>query len=213
MKDRGPNISKNEISDERHAIRREQREWRRELDADSLGGASRNAALQLGRLGQIHVDIVALFSPFDGEIDPMPAAQMFSPRARYALPTVAGDDLRFREFTPTTVLLPNQYGISEPAAGDTIAARDIGLFFVPAVAVSLAGDRLGFGAGFYDRLLAQFPGPESRPLTITVIHDHAVLERIPTQPWDIPIDVIVTPTRLIQPRPIRSGIIPSQERN
>lgn len=79
------------------------------------------------------------------------------------------------------------------------AVRLAQVVLVPALAVDTLGNRLGQGAGYYDRTL-----PLLRPstLVLAVVHDSEVLdaaiEPIPAQPHDVPVDAIATPHRCLR---------------
>ena len=65
--------------------------------------------------------------------------------------------------------------------------------------VGLDGTRLGRGAGYYDRALAAVPGAiKGGPLRIAVAFDDEVDDSVPHDAWDQPVDVIVTPTRILR---------------
>lgn len=74
--------------------------------------------------------------------------------------------------------------------------KEANLIILPALAASVDGTRLGQGGGWYDRALThRFPGVP----VVAVIFDDEVLDpgEIPTEAHDVPIDMIVTPTRTI----------------
>ena len=81
-----------------------------------------------------------------------------------------------------------------PLGPDAVARADV--LVVPALAVDLAGRRLGQGGGSFDRALVR-----ARPdaLVVALLHDDEVsTEPLPAEPHDRPVDVIVTPDRVIQ---------------
>jgi 5-formyltetrahydrofolate cyclo-ligase len=84
---------------------------------------------------------------------------------------------------PTTEVVP----------GSPLA--DVDLVICPALAANTAGDRLGRGGGWYDRALLE-AGPQARLWAL--LNDDEVLEAIPTQPWDVLVGAIATPTRLVR---------------
>lgn len=114
------------------------------------------------------------------------------------LPVLAGDRLRFGPVDDTTELVPNRYRIGEPT-GATVAADELDAVLVPAVAVDTAGNRLGMGAGWYDRT---FAAVGRGTLLIALVHDEQVLDRVPAAPWDVPVQLIVTPTRTLVVGPV-----------
>ncbi|WP_158548052.1 5-formyltetrahydrofolate cyclo-ligase [Desertihabitans brevis] len=88
-------------------------------------------------------------------------------------------------------------GIPEPDARG-LGARALASASVvvcPALAGTARGERLGTGAGWYDRALR-----EARPdaVTIMLLNDDEVLPTLPTQAWDRRMDLVVTPTRVLR---------------
>lgn len=93
-------------------------------------------------------------------------------------------------------LVPGRFGLLEPPAdAPRVAPSEIDAVIVPAVAYDERGFRLGYGGGYYDRLL-----PMLRPdcLRIGVIFDEQLLAEIPAEAHDERVDVVVTPTRVIR---------------
>lgn len=86
--------------------------------------------------------------------------------------------------------------IIEPT-GDPLgpaALADAGVIIVPGLAGSIDGRRLGRGGGWYDRAL-QHAGPQT--VVVMLLNDDEVVEVIPSHGWDRRVDVLVTPTRVI----------------
>ena len=77
----------------------------------------------------------------------------------------------------------------------------VDLFVAGSVAVSLDGGRLGKGTGYSDKEYAILKNSGSLTPGITVVttvHDAQIVEKIPREEWDVPVDVIITPTRVIR---------------
>ncbi len=85
-------------------------------------------------------------------------------------------------------------GFREPAPGARIAPH-LDAIVVPALAVDPRGYRLGYGAGFYDRMLPLFCPPGK---SIIVAFDYQMLVELPVMDHDVACDVIVTDTRVIR---------------
>ena len=83
------------------------------------------------------------------------------------------------------------YNIIEPI-GTPIPASEIDLIIVPGVAFDKSGNRLGRGKGFYDRLLHNLSA-----IKIGVGYDFQLIEKINTEPHDIAMDAIITPSNSI----------------
>ena len=96
---------------------------------------------------------------------------------------------------------PGYRGILEPQPQRTraVAPEALDLALVPGVAFDLRGGRLGFGAGFYDRLLSRL----RRDIpTVGMAFDLQVIPRLPHQPHDVMLDAIVTERRVIWGTPL-----------
>lgn len=88
-------------------------------------------------------------------------------------------------------LQPGSYGIYEPK--ESLAAladySTITKVIVPGVAYDKSGYRLGFGGGYYDRFIESLSGDVE---FIAVAYDFQVFPEIPKDPWDRPVDILVT---------------------
>jgi 5-formyltetrahydrofolate cyclo-ligase len=95
-------------------------------------------------------------------------------------------------------LVAGPFGILEPApdARVPVAVDGLDLAVVPGAAFDPQGNRLGWGAGYYDRLLADLrPGA---PI-VALAFECQLVAAIPVEPHDVPVDVIVTEQREIRP--------------
>jgi 5-formyltetrahydrofolate cyclo-ligase len=85
-------------------------------------------------------------------------------------------------------LVPGPYGILEPpAANPELAPAEVDVFLVPGCAFDAHGGRLGYGGGFYDRLLATAPG-----WRIALTYAAQIIPRVPMGATDLPVDLLVT---------------------
>jgi 5-formyltetrahydrofolate cyclo-ligase len=110
------------------------------------------------------------------------------------LPKVNKDDRQldlFRVENIDTDLSPGIWGILEPNPDrcEKISAEEIDFMLIPGVAFDANCNRLGYGGGYYDRLLE-----ELGPFTILVAPAFAVqiVDRVPVEPHDIPLNLVVT---------------------
>ncbi len=83
------------------------------------------------------------------------------------------------------------YGIYEPKEKISVPVSQIDVAFIPGIAFTSSGDRLGFGKGYYDRFLADFKG-----MKIGIGYDFQITDKIPTDEHDIKMDMIVTEKRI-----------------
>ena len=115
-----------------------------------------------------------------------------------ALPRVVSSGLmRLHWVKPETRLVAQKYGIAEPPETAPIAnLQDIDVVFVPGVAFTKNGARLGTGGGFYDRLLAL----PNHAIKVGLCFDAQLAERIQAEPHDIAMDFIFTESQFIDCR-------------
>lgn len=91
-------------------------------------------------------------------------------------------------------LIENAYGILEPAEdAPRIELASVDLILVPALAVDERGHRIGYGQGYYDRLLPRLP----RAFKIAVAYDFQLLAETPNTHADVPLDCVVTDERVV----------------
>lgn len=94
-------------------------------------------------------------------------------------------------------LSPGYMGIPEPrpAAENETLLSDIQVVIVPGAAFDLMGNRLGYGAGYYDRLLS---GEGSSCIRVGLAYEGQVAESVPSEDHDVPMRFIVTEDRVIR---------------
>ena len=94
------------------------------------------------------------------------------------------------------------YGLPEPTGEvlGPIAVNDVDLMIIPAAAIDRTGTRLGWGRGYFDKTIGSM---EKCPPVYAVIYDSEVLDSLPREVHDQPVDGIVTPTQTIALSPAR----------
>lgn len=183
----------------RRALRRELRarrdalpSWRRQLLA-------RRIAMHVAQLPQLRPGAaVSLFASFSSEVPTAPLRALALRRGCHLyLP-------RIGNFTAHTMVfrrdfgrpLPrNRMGIGEPVGTPLIDVVRFDLMLMPLVGFDDVGNRLGNGAGYYDRLLAALPrtpGLVRRPLLVGIAFECQRLEHIESAPHDVPLDAVIS---------------------
>jgi 5-formyltetrahydrofolate cyclo-ligase len=105
-------------------------------------------------------------------------------------PTAEGYTTGFRLCVPGSGLEKRGQRFAEPSPSAPIAVRgDIDVLVVPALGITLQGDRLGFGAGFYDATLPDLCPPAK---SICVGYDFQLLVELPVEPHDFKCDEVIT---------------------
>jgi len=85
------------------------------------------------------------------------------------------------------------WGIREPdPACPRCAFTAIDFLLVPGVAFDRRGGRIGYGKGYYDKLLASFHTVNRHPLAVAAAFDVQIVDSIPVEAHDVPVDVLVT---------------------
>lgn len=129
---------------------------------------------------------VLLFWPLPDEINTIPLIEhAYAVGKTIFLPVVVGDDLVIKPYNPMA-MKPGAFGILEPQ-GDPVSPVQLDLIIVPGVAFDAAGNRMGRGKGFYDRLLAG-----TSATTIGVCYAEQYYLSIPTEPHDVPLNDVIT---------------------
>ena len=177
----------------RSMLRREMRLRRRALPGYRRRLAERSLVRHLRNLPAYRrARRLALYWPADGEPDVRAiATDAWSCGKRVYLPVVGrGATLEFARWRRGTKLRRNRYGIPEPITSRRrILASQLELLIVPLVAFDSDGNRLGMGAGYYDRALG---ARRRRPTLVGAAFSFQQAPAIPAQPWDAPLGVIIT---------------------
>ncbi len=95
--------------------------------------------------------------------------------------------------TEDTPLIPNHWGIPEPAKGSPVAAETIDVVFVPLLAFDEKGNRVGYGGGYYDRFL-NFCREDVVSVGLSLFGP--VPEISDLHPGDVPLSYVVCPERV-----------------
>jgi 5-formyltetrahydrofolate cyclo-ligase len=147
---------------------------------------------------------IGIYLAHDGEIDitylltriVAQRKQCYLPALRPMLP----NRLWFSEYRIGDRLIHNRYGIVEPDIHrrKPIPAWGLDLVLMPLVAFDTSGNRIGMGGGFYDRTFAYLKARNSwhTPKLIGIARELQRIDSITPNPWDIPLDGIVTESRI-----------------
>lgn len=112
------------------------------------------------------------------------------------VPRVNGNELHLHELTALDQLRAGAFGILEPRTDlPEVDPASVAIILVPGAAFDLRGHRIGYGKGYYDRLLHGVSA-----LKIGLCYDRQIIDAVPDEEHDIPVDVLITNERLVDLR-------------
>jgi 5-formyltetrahydrofolate cyclo-ligase len=141
------------------------------------------------------------FASFRTEVDTLNMIERSLAEGRkVVLPKVdkEGHDLMLFEITSIDELTSGYMGIPEPSvlSEDRKAGLDdVEVVIIPGAGFDMSGNRIGYGAGYYDKLLS---GLTRKIVIIAPAYEEQVVDEIPSEPHDIKVHVIVTDRRVIR---------------
>ncbi len=143
---------------------------------------------------------VLAFYPFREEIDIRPFLEAARKRGQDVwLPLTVPDERRIipYRYSGPDILRQGAYGIFEPdpAKAEPADLARLEAVIVPGVAFDASGGRMGYGAGYYDRFLAQL---SRRPLLIGCAFSCQLAAQVPMEPHDFHMDFIAVETGMLQ---------------
>lgn len=170
---------------------------RKALDPQKLKSASARIVENFQTLDKFRsARMVALYKAIHGEVDiELLFSICWKAGMRTCIP-VFNDKTKAYEMAEVmkkTRYSIGHYGILEPINPVPLTMNEVDLIAVPGVAFDSKGNRLGRGGGYYDRLLDRFSG-----YSAAVAFDFQILESLPHEPHDIPVNGIITDTKLIK---------------
>jgi 5-formyltetrahydrofolate cyclo-ligase len=188
---------------DRAQLRREMRARRRRLSVAEQTAATSAIARVVARSRLLRPGRrVAVYFKQGSEAD-LAAVIALARRARCVLylPVITQrrhSRMEFMRFDARTSLRANSFGILEPHGDERIPVRRLDLVLMPLVAVDERGWRLGSGAGFYDRRLQHLRAGRQwrRPKLIGIAYEFQRVPRLEAQPWDVPLDAVITERRM-----------------
>jgi len=137
---------------------------------------------------------IACYWPFNGEPDITPVYQQLLTHGHVlALPVISANDkheMQFHIWQKSTRLVKNRYGIFEPHNSSPLPLSSFDLLIIPLVGYDNCGNRLGMGAGYYDRCL-ESTRDLPVPLRVGIAYSLQEIDRLEKNKWDIPLHGLV----------------------
>ena len=182
-------------------IRKRLRGLRKTTPAAACAERSARIVLRLSDLDPVRVArSVALFWPIEDkhEVDLRPLdASLRARGAEVAYPTVIeSGEMIFRFVADPGAMEEHPLGFRAPS-DDSPKADALDVIIVPAIALDPTGQRIGYGAGYYDRALAAHP----RAVTVGVAYDFQLIPEVAATSRDVPVQWVVTDRRVLRASP------------
>ncbi|MBH1941465.1 5-formyltetrahydrofolate cyclo-ligase [Mobilitalea sibirica] len=154
----------------------------------------------------INCGILFSYISFQTEVDTKKILeQAFKDKKRVFVPRVEGKVINFYEILNMNKLKVSSYGIFEPDVEDSKRKSYQGhgdmkncrkLMLLPGLAFDLYGNRIGYGAGYYDRYLREYQ--QEGFVKIALAYDFQIVDKLIPEIYDMKADIIITPSRVIQ---------------
>jgi 5,10-methenyltetrahydrofolate synthetase len=168
-------------------------EWFKQEVSEKMGADSAS------RQNHPTIGSYRVLEPRDGEADPswIETNPVFS-MAHFAYPRILDRFSREMDFSLAihpTDWVKGVYGVKEPRPElPSVSPDDLDIVIVPGVVFGEKGERIGRGAGYYDRYFSR----ARSAIRVGLAYDFQVLaENVPQSPWDASMDWIVTESRII----------------
>ena len=141
---------------------------------------------------------LAIYLAFDGEVSMQETCEWaWEHDKKVYLPILDPNQegrLLFQRYTDKSRMTRNKFGIEEPIIDydSTVLPNTLDVICAPLVGFDQNCMRFGMGGGYYDRTLSDLVAKPHRPIYVGIAHSVQQVANLPTAPWDIPMDYIIT---------------------
>ena len=186
------------MMNEKTTLRAHLRALRDSLDGEYIAAASRSACERIAQLDEFGSATAILFYfPINNEISPLfllDVAQKWGKKIAFPVCDHESGTLTFKEIHTLDELKAAKFGLFEPNNTRPILIPDEKtLCIVPAIAFDENGNRLGYGKGFYARILRDYKGT-----SVGLTCSDLLVKQLPTAPHDTPVRTLATEKQIIK---------------
>ncbi|MGH4051443.1 MAG: 5-formyltetrahydrofolate cyclo-ligase [Clostridium sp.] len=187
----------------KNTLRKDMLSQRKNMKIQDVSAFSNKIINTIIRLPQfIKCKNIMLYLSFNNEVDTLPLVTWCLNNSKTVIAPYCVQ--KTREIIPfeindiKTDVTKSAFGIMEPKHDllKMVNINDIDLIIVPGVLFDKHCNRIGFGAGYYDRFLSK---KSKDAITIGIAYDNQIIDEIPADIYDVPLDFIVTQGRIIYP--------------
>ena len=174
---------------DKQALRRQIRQQKQAMTQQQIEDTSRRLG-ELFAASELYKNAKTIYGylPYNQEVRTVSMLQKaLDDGKRVAVPKCYGDEMRFIYLEDLSQVESGYCGIPEPVADEPVADDPTALVLMPGLAFTERGDRMGYGGGFYDKFLAAEP---NHP-TLALCYAFQMVEYIPTEEYDIPVDCVL----------------------
>ena len=177
---------------DKNSLRAEMKARRRSLGKEEAESKSRTVCAAFAALDAFRkAEVVCVYMDAFNEVQTKYIIEECKKQSKKTVvPVVDGDDIYLSPLTDT--LRAGAFGIREPENGVRFPAEDVDIFAVPALAFDRRGGRVGFGKGYYDKLLKNAPG-----VKVGLCYGFQIADCIKCENHDILMDYVVTEGQVI----------------
>ncbi len=179
------------IDHQKHQLRRAMKQLRNTIHLTEKEKRSLHICQQLKKRKEFQTkQTIAGYMPVHSEVDISPFLQSMKEEGhRIALPRVSQDLFEYYKVTDWDALEKGTFEILEPPdSAQKIKFTDLSIILVPGLAFDALGNRLGYGKGYYDRVLSQLPRYIT---TLGVCFEEQMLEHVPHDESDIAVQEVI----------------------
>ncbi len=180
------------VSGQKKTLRKKMKELRKAIpDREAKNRQILSHLLQLPQVQE--ADSVYVYASYGTEAGTFELIQAcLAMGKQVALPRVLGSEMDFYRIESLGDLQPGAYGIPEPMEHCQKVTPSLlkECMILPGLAFDKAGHRLGYGGGYYDRYLEQYPF--DAPCKIALSYESQMIDDIPAEPTDIFVGMVVT---------------------
>ncbi|NQY41935.1 MAG: 5-formyltetrahydrofolate cyclo-ligase [Legionellales bacterium] len=186
--------------DSKQEIRQNLIEKRANLTKQQVKIASEQLSNNIANLVDIKGKKISFYKSIENEINPQLAIKTaLKLSVKCYLPKIFREvkKMSFVEYDDEQILIQNQFLIPEPTSTNYIEAPNLDIIFIPLVGFDQKGNRIGRGAGYYDRALAfKKDNHNSKPELIGLGYDFQFIEDFMPEAHDIKLDQAITDKRI-----------------
>lgn len=135
---------------------------------------------------------ILFYLPIKGEVNLTKLTDYIKKDQKIYLPAIKNDEIVIKEFKSSSNLKEGKYLCLEPKHEKISKEEILDLALIPGIAFDKKGNRIGFGKGYYDKLLKKI-----NCLKIGIAYQFQILKKIPTEKHDQKVNKIITEQKII----------------